>query len=106
MKIVDGVGIALEIVIRDRGLDGTELLADFEILPYRVLHATMDRNRYHAHSLRRQNRRCSFQPKLGYCHLTHLELLNFATHGHRKLIDKSPVARDLVVGDLTVAVAA
>src|SRR5215467_13425427 len=57
-------------------------------------------------SLRRQNCRCSFQPELGDCHLTHLELLSLAGHRHRKGIDKSPVARDLVVGDLTVAVTA
>ncbi len=43
------------------------------------------------------------QPELLLDHVAHDELLHLAGHGHRKLGDELDVARDLVVGDLSLA---
>ena len=48
----------------------------------------------------RRLRRIQPQPRLD--RIAHQELLDLAGHGHREFVDEFDIARDLVVGDLSV----
>src|SRR5262245_52962388 len=50
-----------------------------------------------------RDRRGSFEFKLSYSHLAHLELLRLARDCHRKALDDLPESRNFVVRDLAGA---
>src|SRR5947209_4474063 len=108
MVIIDGghlTNLAFDSVVRNRDVERTELFANYDILPGGLLQAgAIKRDDKPGFSLCRCNCRLFFESQLADGDLAQPEFLDFASGRHGKAVDELPVTRDLVVGDLSIAV--